>query len=250
MILERAFDLLQAFGPDRRVMTLSELARAVDLPTSTVHRLARKLVALGALERHGNDYRIGLAVGTLASMTPASAWCDQAMPYLAELQGRTRQTVHMAVLRGGEVVYLEKLRAHGTPATPTVTGGRNPAHCTAVGKVLLADLPERSLAHRLQPPLRPLTRHSYTEPGRLRAELRRIRGSGFAVDREEAAAGLSCVAAPIRSGLGVVAAVSVAFPADTATGGHAVLRPLLEAAAGIGQAIGRDCDPEWLATDR
>ena len=213
-ILLKASDVLNAFSHRRRVQTLSELARASGLPKSTVHRVIAKLVEIGLVERYNDCYRIGLPVLALASCSPASAMRDKALPHLEELHVRTGQTVHLAVLRGDDVVYLEKL-SHDTAApSPSSVGGRIPAHCTAVGKAMLATRTETELRQLLTGPLRARTPLTITDPGRLRMQLARIRAAGVATETGEAAVGLACVGVPIRHGQQTIGGVSVAFPAS------------------------------------
>ena len=105
--------------------------------------------------------------------------------------------MHLAVLQGTDVLYLEKIFGHSTPPTPTSVGMRRPAHATALGKVLLAhsspDLINTVVTARLERH----TPYTKTQPGSVYACLRTARSNGIATDFEETARGLTCVAAPI-----------------------------------------------------
>jgi DNA-binding IclR family transcriptional regulator len=116
--------------------------------------------------------------------------------------------VHLAVLDVSDVVYLEKIGDRMVAAIPTRVGGRHPAHCTAVGKAMLATA-ERSDAVDLTSRR---TRYSISTPAQLTQELAKVRAHGVAFDREESLAGFGCVAAPIGDAGNAVAAVSVCGP--------------------------------------
>lgn len=196
-ILTKAFDLLRAFNPHQRVMTLSELSRAAGLPKSTVHRLLARLVELGAVEHHRSGYKIGLGLLQLGAGTPAGYMRDLGLPHLGQLYRWSGATVHFAVLRQFEVVYLEKLAAPGNPASITSIGGRLPANCTAIGKALLAHENFDDLAAFLPNPLPRMTARSVTDVDTLVDQLRRVRDSGIAREDGEAQPGLACIAAPV-----------------------------------------------------
>ncbi|OHV25714.1 IclR family transcriptional regulator [Parafrankia soli] len=232
-ILWKAFDVLGAFRADRRVLTFAEVSRASGLPKSTTHRVLAMLLEMGAVERHGHGYRIGLRIFAMGSCSAEVALRDVALPVLQEVHRVTRQTVHLAVLRSGDVVYIEKLRTRVTLPTPAVVGERLPAHCTAIGKSLLTT---RAVADMVRAPLPARTRRSIVDPAILQRELALSRSRGFAVDREECVDGLACLAVPIHAHGVAVAGVSVAFPA-AAGNGEVMISTLRTAAARIGRAL-------------
>lgn len=206
-ILSKAFDLLAAFNSRERVMTLTELADASSLPKSTVHRLVARLIELGAVEHHRSGYRIGLALFQLAAVAPAVGMRDLAVPHLAALHRLTGHTVHLGVLRDSDVVYLEKV-----PAVRSVSvrvGGRQPANCTALGKVLLAHGDLDNLAATLPNPLPRMTPSSIHEVDALLTELREIRARGVATEHEESRLGLASLAVPIITEGNAIAAISL-----------------------------------------
>ena len=213
-ILSKAFEVLHAFNTHERVMTLSELARAADLPKSTVHRLLGRLLELGAVEHHLAGYRLGLGLIEMGANTPAAHIRDIAMPWLAALHGWTGETVHFGVLRGTDVVYLEKLARQGGPILLTNVGARLPANCTALGKALLAyeDLDE--LCATLPSPLPALTRHSIRNVDQLIAELREIRAGGLSHEVGQANEGVSCVGVAVLVKGYAAAAISIAYRTD------------------------------------
>src|SRR5699024_9524246 len=138
--------LLNAFGDDSMTgVGVSELARRADMPKSTACRLLASLQDSGAVERAGSAYRLGPMIRSLGE-PPESELHGRLRavltPFLATLFELTRQTVHLAVLDGTDVVYLNKLYGHLAVRSPSRIGGRVPAYCTGVGKVLLAFEPE------------------------------------------------------------------------------------------------------------
>lgn len=215
-VLGRAFRLLAAFSPGRPELTLDELAGASGLARSTAHRLAGQLAEQGALERSGRGWRLGVRLFELGQMVPRQQRLrDVALAHMEELYVATRETVHLAVLEGREVLYVEILSGHRKVPTPSRRGGRMPAHCTAVGKALLAfsdDVGEAFIAANA--PFARRTARTITDPEQLRRELHDVRRGGLAFDREEAMPGLACVAAPLMSAKGTArAALSVSMPA-------------------------------------
>lgn len=211
-LISRAFRLLGAFAPARQELTLGELTSHAGLPRSTVHRLAGQLEAEGALVRTARGWRLGSRLFELGQLVPTQQRLrERALPHMGDLFEATHQTIQLAVLEGSEVLYVEVLAGHNRVRTPSRRGGRMPAHCTALGKALLAF---SGPGPTIEGPLERRTRRTITDLGELAVELREVRRSGIAYDREEAQEGLSCVAAPIIGfGGKAVAAISVAMPA-------------------------------------
>ncbi|OHV25713.1 hypothetical protein BBK14_21880 [Parafrankia soli] len=237
-MLWKAFAVLDAFDQNSRQMSLAQIARRSGLPKSTAHRLLGMLGQLGAVERDGDRYRIGLRMFALSTCSLEVALRDVALPHMEALHRVFGHTLHLAVIQGGDVVYLEKLRSRSALPLPTVVGGRLPANLTGVGKVLLAHSPEAEVEAVLAGPLGGRTRNSVTEPVALRRVLRRVRELGMARDVGEAVDGLACVAVPIRLAGKVVAAMSVAYPA-AAGDGQPLVNPLRETSAAISRALER-----------
>jgi DNA-binding IclR family transcriptional regulator len=214
-ILSKAFELLRAFNSKERVMTLSELSRASQLPKSTVHRLLSRLVELDAVEHHGDGYKLSLGLMQLGATTPAASMRDLAMPYLAGLHRWTGETVHFGVLRQFDVVYLEKLARADSPVVLSGVGARLPANCTAIGKALLAWEDLDDLAHFLPSPMPMLTRDSISNVDELIDQLREVKEHGLARERNEAQPGLACVAAPVVVNGFAVGALSIGYREET-----------------------------------
>jgi DNA-binding IclR family transcriptional regulator len=214
-VLDRASRLLDAFrtAPE---LTLDELAERSRLARSTAHRLAGQLVRLGLLERSQRGWRLGMTLFELGQLVPRQQRLrDVALAYMEDLYEATKETVQLAVLDESEVLYLEIISGHRKVKTPSRRGGRMPAHCTALGKAMLAfsDDVGRSWIARNHP-LVTRTARTLADPRELAKELQDIRRAGLAYDREEATPGLVCVAAPLLTSDGAArAAMSVSMPA-------------------------------------
>ena len=216
--IDKAVSLLACFtdnGPHGG--GVSELARRSGLSKSTAYRVLGVLERNAVIERVGTNYRLGDRLYELGGEIYAPGQTelrDLLIPFLTDLYTTTRETVHLAALYGTDVVYLGKLYSHRHLPSPARIGHRIPAHCTAVGKAMLAyesDTTEAVLAG----PLRRYTDHTIVDPVTLAAELSSIRRLGIAVENGEVQRGLSCVAIPILGPSGYpVAALSVSGPTD------------------------------------
>lgn len=225
----KALQLLDAFRGAAGALGVSELARRSGLPKSTAFRLLATLESGGYVERVGRAYQLAwrlFELGNGVSACRPKGLRDVAMPFLSELHVRTRLVTQLAVLDGGDVIYLEKIRGHAALRIPTNVGGRVPANCSGLGKAMLAFSDPETIREVVEEGLARRTPYSIVDPGRFLAELRRIHASGVAVDREEAALGLTCVAAPILYEGRAIAAVSVSGPSTRFN--HRALAPEIQ----------------------
>jgi DNA-binding IclR family transcriptional regulator len=204
-VIDRVSLVLDSFeGPGR--LTLAQIVRRTGLPRSSAHRMLERLVQLRWLRRSGRDYELGMRLVELGSLAVhQDRLVRAASPLLGELHRATGLVVHLAVLDGPDVVYLEKIGDRMVSAIPTRVGGRQPAHCTAVGKAIVAEDAAVDLQARK-------TRYSISSSCQLAVELTKVRAHGIAFEREESLLGFGCVAAPIGSPGEAVAAVSVCGP--------------------------------------
>jgi DNA-binding IclR family transcriptional regulator len=192
------------------------------------------LLEMGAIERYEDGYRIGLRMFAMGSCSAEVALRNLALPAMEALHRVTQQTLHLAVLRGADVVYVEKLRTSLAVPTPAVVGASLPAHLTAVGKSLMAAcLAEMGIPAGA---LTPVAGRNVPDPLALARELYLTRARGYAIDRGNSVKGLACIAVPIVAGGSAVAALSVAFPAGAGTG-EILLSSLRETATSIGRAV-------------
>jgi DNA-binding IclR family transcriptional regulator len=137
-VVGRLEAILASFDGCDRALSLSEISHRVGLPKSTVHRLANQLCAVGWLERNSGGYRVGLKLLELGSVAlQRTGLREAAYKHLHSLALRTGLVVHLGILDHGEVVYLDRVTTTRV-SLPTRVGGREPAYCTALGKVMLA----------------------------------------------------------------------------------------------------------------
>jgi IclR family transcriptional regulator, KDG regulon repressor len=217
--LARGLDVLERLAGARGPMTAGELTEALALPRTTAHELLQTLVERGfveAVEDTPRRYRLGLRLFELGNAYAAGLDLPrEAATVAAEVSAACRETVHVAVRDGADVVYVAKADSTHSVRMVSALGGRLPGHLTAVGKLLLAALPDSELA-RLYPPGRELatmTAASLRTPAALRRELVRVRAEGLAFDRCESNPDVNCVAAAVRDHRGAtVAALSVSVP--------------------------------------
>ncbi|QTX05667.1 IclR family transcriptional regulator [Agromyces archimandritae] len=203
--------ILRAFLRPTRHMTVEELVRRTDLPKTTVHRLVAELIRLGMLERGPSGLQLGTVVFELGEAAPQSRSLRQAARRtLTDLSHATNQNVGLAVLDGGEVVYLDTYIGRDAPQIPQRGGMRWPAHASCSGKALLAFADDDVADEALARPRRTLTDFTITGDDELRTELEEIRRRGAAFDRQESFLTVSGVAVPVFDANGdVVAAVSI-----------------------------------------
>ncbi|MGO8919521.1 MAG: IclR family transcriptional regulator C-terminal domain-containing protein [Stellaceae bacterium] len=206
--LARGISVVTAFNGERRQMTLSDVARATDLPKASVRRALHTLAALGYVESDGRLFRLAPKVLTLASAYLASnAVSSVVQPLCERLAAEFSEACSAAVLDRDDIVMV----AHASPprfaAVAPGVGFRLPAYCTALGRVLLAALSEAALEaylERLQPAAQ--TEHTITDKRRLRQAIAAVRADGFAFADQEAELGFRSVAVPLRRYDGVVIA--------------------------------------------
>ncbi|MER2135021.1 MAG: IclR family transcriptional regulator [Arthrobacter sp.] len=213
----KALRLLDAFGTASQQVGVSELARQAGIHKSTAFRLLTTLAQGGFIDRVGSKYRLSWRVFELGNRVEHCApqgLRDLALPYLSELFTVSGRTVHLAVLNGPDVVYLEKIHSHKSTRLPTAIGGRMPATCSALGKAILAFSDKTVVDPVLAIPLPRFTQYSITQTSRLIAQLHKVQQEGVAYDREEVALGLTCVAAPVIRHGRAVAAISVSSPTN------------------------------------
>ena len=216
--LERGLAILQTFTPERPVLGIAEIADGLGMSRSTAHRYVITLAALGFMEQCANrKYRLGLRVTDLGmSALNSTGLREQSRPYLEELRRDTSYTVSISVLDGFEILYIDRARSFRRGQNKIDfnlrPGSRLPAYCTAMGKVLLANLPEAEQRELISEMV--LARrgpNSITSKKALRTELEHVLAEGIAVNDEELAQGLYSIAAPVRTeSREVVAAMNIA----------------------------------------
>jgi len=215
--LARGLAVLTTFAHERRPLTLSDIARGVDLPRATTRRALHTLTHLGFAESDGKLFRLTPKVLTLAGSFLLSNQISMILqPACDALSAEFDETVSAAVLVGDEAVMI----AHAAPrrmATAGVgVGFRIPAYCSALGRVLLAGLPDPALDRFLDQlkPL-PLTARTITDKSRLRLEILQSQAEGHALVDQEAEAGFCSLAVPIDRYDGrTIAALNIGAPVE------------------------------------
>ncbi len=248
--LEKGLALLNRLAVAPEPQRLSALARGTRLPPSTVHRLLAALVAGGYVERDAESgrYRLGpQAVAFSATILQNLDLTREAPPVLREFTRRTGESITLAMLDDWEVVSLCRCAVDGRPGLFVHLGHRAPAHSTALGKVLLAALPDaavlRVLKRRGMPALTPRT---ITSLERFLEHLCLVRTRGYAVDDEETVPGARCLAVPVRNHHGeTVAALSASGSVIVWTRGRmrAVRAALAEAGRALSLRLGYEQPP-------
>ncbi|WP_371479445.1 IclR family transcriptional regulator [Kitasatospora sp. NBC_00315] len=258
--LDRALTVLASLGDGPA--SLEQAASSIDVHKSTALRLLRTLEAHGFVHRQSDHrYRLGGRLFSLAQQALEEVDVRQvAAPYLASLNERYGHTVHLAVLEDGEVVYLDKVESR-YPVSPgswlgsaSRIGRRVPANATALGRVLLADLPPEQLAAlptAATAPARAPRRPGSAEARRteeLLGDLAAVKRLGWSMDSGEHQEAVTSIAAPISgSGGRAVAACAISAPADVAPAAELtrLLPELLCTVEAISLAYGGSPTPRW-----
>lgn len=213
----RTLDILELFLDDDKALGAPEVVRLTGIPRTTAHELLGTLVARDYLHKDENGlYRLGVRLLHLGNAYSARFDLLAAANEVAkDVSDRCGETVSVALREGAEVLYLAKVESRDILRLPSSIGQRLPASATALGKVLLADLPTEAL-HRLYPDpdrLPVMTPNSIATLPALERELATVRERGVAFEIEESTPNIRCVAAPVRDGSGdVVAAISTSVP--------------------------------------
>lgn len=201
---DRVLATLKALGLHPKGARLEDIAAELHSPKSSVHRALATLRRSGLVEQDERGrYRLGLELLRIAfAYYEALDQRQLVEPVLDAISRRMHETAHYAELRGDEIVYIAKTEPPGTHFQMTSRiGGRNPAHCTGIGKAMLAyTLVDRQAVERYVHAYGPLvrrTRRTLTAPDELHEDLVAIRKRGYSIDREESERGIICVALPV-----------------------------------------------------
>jgi IclR family transcriptional regulator, pca regulon regulatory protein len=203
--LERGLAILECFTPERPVWGIADLAEELGMSRSTTHRYVLTLTALGHLVQGSRrKYRLGLAVTELGmSALSSTGLIEHAHAPLRELSRRAPYTLAIGMLDGPELVYIDHIRASRRQPPIDLGGGADahlPPHCSAIGKLLLASLPEAEQHRRIaELTLERLGPRTSTSKNALRTELSRCREKPLVLSEEELAPGLYEIAAPVRT---------------------------------------------------
>ncbi|GAA5234336.1 IclR family transcriptional regulator [Verticiella sediminum] len=216
--LPKGLAILEALARADAPMGVTELARELGMGKSGVHRLLRMLCDLGWVREAQGRYACSLRIWEVGMRVADRLDLRQvAAPFLRELADATSETVHLSILDGIDVLYVDKIDSPQPVRAYSRVGGRAPAGCVATGKVLLA-YAEAARVAEASAAMAPYTPRTIVDPQELEAELRRVRQQGYAVNRGEWRASVCGLAAPVFDARGeVVAALGISGPADRLT---------------------------------
>jgi IclR family KDG regulon transcriptional repressor len=215
--VQRALDILELFDSSRSELGNSEIARLLDLDPGTASGLVTTLRVNKYLDQNpvNRKYRLGLKLVERASVLLGQIdLLKIAAPHLENMRKWCDESINLAILNQQEIVYLERVLATHSLGIRSERGKRAPVHSTALGKAIIAYLPEYEAQEFLsQYKFFPVTRYTITDPQQFLKELDRVKKLGFAIDEEENEIGGRCLAAPVFNHTGYpVAAVSISVP--------------------------------------
>ncbi|UOF90666.1 IclR family transcriptional regulator [Fodinisporobacter ferrooxydans] len=215
--IDKTLSILEMVASTEEGIALAELAKRLDMPKSTVHRLMETLKSRDYVEYDpaNEKYIVGLRaveIGVSGLMNLESV--DVAKPYLSDLALSTGETSFFAVYNNGEIVYLYKTEGTRSIRTTAQLGMRKPVHCTGLGKAILSSFSVEEVDKILNVKgMSKFTERTITSRREFHEELSRVRLNGYAVDREETEIGLTCFAVPIYNYTGrAIGGISIAGP--------------------------------------
>lgn len=252
--LERGFAVIKAFSGDARTLTIGDVAARTGLTRAVARRYLLTLKTLGYVTQTGHAFALTPRVLDLGfTYIATQGIAAPAQPYMEAVVEQLNEACSIATLDGRDVVYVARVPSTRIMTVNLVVGSRLPAHCTSLGKVLLAALsPEALSAYFSLGPLVPKTERSICSPPALRKELNIVRHQGWAIADGESERGVRTVAVPILDREGhVQAALNVSGHASRVSAKElrtVFLPVLLEAADGISSALGAGPRPTIVRT--
>ena len=212
----KVFEILKTFNKTEYKWSALEISKKTGMHIATVHRFLLTLETLGVVVRAPDGkFQLGLVLLDLGNRVSLyKVLADTVAPFVDDLVQIFRETVHVAVLEQGQVVYVYKGESPRSLKISTYIGKILPAYNTGVGKVLLAGCTDAVIKEYIRnTKLVPVTKKTITSPDKLLSELIQIKSQGYSIDSEENEEGLSCVAVPIKNESGeTLAAISVSGP--------------------------------------
>ncbi len=244
--VHKALQVLLFIGSARRPLTLTEISYQMHIPKTTVFRYLQTLCSHRFVthDLETDCYQLGLRLWELGQAVGESLRIREiALPLMQELRDRFNETVNLGVIDGREVVYVEIAESNYSLRMRAEIGGRDPIYSTALGKAILAFLPDNQWPQHLPARLTARTTNTLTTLAALRHDLLLTRERGYSLDQGENEDGAYCVGAPIRDHRGrVIAAVSISAPASrlTAERKQEVAMAVMATAAAVSRRSGFD----------
>lgn len=218
--LARGLDVIKAFTSQEQHLTLSDISRIVDLPRATTRRCLMTLQTLGYVESNGRYFSLAPMVLTIARAYLTSSVLPRvAQPFLEKLSDQLGESCSLSVLNDTDTIYVARSARKRMASLHREVGFHLPAHCTSMGRVLLAAASEAQLeAFFKKATLTRFTPHTVVDPEKLRAILKEVERDGYCIVEQELEIGLRAIAVPVRNVAGVVVgAINVSAQAGHAT---------------------------------
>jgi IclR family KDG regulon transcriptional repressor len=211
--LEKSLQLIDALSRNHEGLSLTHLSQLLGFPKSTVHHILSTFLVHDyiAQDAETKKYSLGFRFLSIGSRILDNLDIRKAAYlHLRKLHEKCNEAVHLSVLRNGKVTYIDKIQKAGGLSLDTYIGFSTDPHAAAGGKVLLSELTQEEVGRIYHDrPLRAFGKNTITQLADLLEELGKIRSQGYAIDDEEYYEGVRCVAAPVRAGGKIVAAVSI-----------------------------------------
>lgn len=232
--IDRTLDIIELLANAKEGLGVTEIGQNIGLHKSTVYRLLTALSNRGYIEKDpkNSTYKIGLKFIEVSGLFLKKLELKtEALPFMRKLAEIIGQPVHLAILEGAEVVYIEKVELVNSIRMYSQIGRRVPAYCSAIGKILLAGLNTDSLREVLENiKFERFTPNTIISKRELLREIEQVKEKGWAVDNEEHEPNIRCIAAPIIDYTGkIIAAVSVSgesriinYESDLEIAGHVI----------------------------
>lgn len=215
--IDRAFEIIEALAVEKDGLGITELSQKVLLHKSTVHRILKTLMVRGYVQKdiESGRYKLGVKFVEISSLYLNNIELKtEAHSFLRELVNILNQTVHLAILDNGEVVYIDKIEKVNSIRLYSSIGKRVPAYCTALGKVLLSQFEDDEIVKILkQKELKKYTSNTITNMDVLLKQIEQVKVNGYAIDNEEFQEGIRCISAPVYDYRDkMIAAISASAP--------------------------------------
>ena len=215
----RALKIVEYVAEHGNLAGLIEISKGIDINKSTAHGLIATLEKCGYMRQDSKTgkYSLGIKVFELGQAYITNLDLREiALPYLKELSLNYQETTHLAVLSGEDVVYIDKVDGLRSVGIRSQVGGRNPAYCTGVGKVLLSGLDKQQIERLYYDTvLQKYTSNTVKDLPELLYQIEQARDRGYAFDSQEFEQDLQCIAAPVKDNSGaIIAAISLSGPAS------------------------------------
>jgi DNA-binding IclR family transcriptional regulator len=211
--LDRSLKILDLLSKNQKGLSLSDLATKLGFPQSTIHHILSTFLPYDYISQdpETKKYSLGFKFLSLGKVILDNIDVRRiANPHLRQLHQECNEAVHLAILRDGKVVYIDKIDKSGGLSLATYIGFSTDPHAAAGGKVLIAELPPNQIIQIYKDrPLKKYGKKTITNLNKLLKELKKIKDQGYAVDDEEYYEGVRCVAAPIKAGGQTLAAISI-----------------------------------------